>query len=294
MRQSKRPCLAAVGYAGQGASALLPLPPRSTLVVDASEAAVKAGQTDPNALLRLIRRGVRVFSKAGLHAKVFVAGRRAFIGSNNASRHSADHLIEAAVVTSHAPTVDSARRFIRTHTTRQLTPVQTERLIKLHRPPQIAGGRGRGRRTEAERGPRLHLVQLVEEDLAEEVRAELDRQLERARTKRKHPRAYQVDSFVVNDPCGYQEHDIVIQVLKASSTKRLITAPGNIIHTKSLRSGRGRITFVYVERPRTRQRNVRSIAKRVGRGSLRKLMRDGEVRNRRFAEQLLEAWHSRG
>src|SRR6478752_282263 len=74
----------AVAYFGAGASKLLPLKQGSRLVVDFSERAVTSGQTCPAEILKLIQRGVDVYSVSNLHAKVFVFRKRAFIGSTNA------------------------------------------------------------------------------------------------------------------------------------------------------------------------------------------------------------------
>src|SRR6266853_4325440 len=87
----------AVAYLGQGAAKLLPLPNGSWLVVDASESAVKSGQTCPAELKKLLKRGVRIYSRKNLHAKIFVFGPKAFIGSANVSRNSASMLHEAVV-----------------------------------------------------------------------------------------------------------------------------------------------------------------------------------------------------
>src|SRR5712664_1556260 len=87
----------AVAYFGQGAAKLLPLPNGSWLVVDASESAVKSGQTCPAELKKLLKRGVRIYSRKNLHAKIFVFGPKAFIGSANVSRNSASMLHEAVV-----------------------------------------------------------------------------------------------------------------------------------------------------------------------------------------------------
>ena len=77
IRRARGRCDVAVAYFGQGADELVPLREGSRLVVDASEAAVGSGQTYPPGLLRLQRRGVRVFSAPRLHAKVFVVGNTA-------------------------------------------------------------------------------------------------------------------------------------------------------------------------------------------------------------------------
>src|SRR5437867_1112590 len=80
----------AVAYVGTGGAKLLPLRRGSMLVVDASRRAVSCGQTNPTDLLGLIKAGVRVYSVENLHAKVFVLGRLAFVGSTNVSTHSAE------------------------------------------------------------------------------------------------------------------------------------------------------------------------------------------------------------
>ena len=87
-RNTKTPAYVAVAYFGNGASKLLPLRKGSRLVVDASEHAVKSGQTSPAELLKLHRKGVKVYSIENLHAKVFVFGRTAFVGSANVSQRS--------------------------------------------------------------------------------------------------------------------------------------------------------------------------------------------------------------
>jgi hypothetical protein len=46
-KNAKGPAHVAIAYFGNGGSKLLPLKPNSILLVDASEGAVNAGQTDP-------------------------------------------------------------------------------------------------------------------------------------------------------------------------------------------------------------------------------------------------------
>src|SRR5262245_11427904 len=93
----RQPADVAVAYFSSGAAKLLPLPTGSRLVVDAGERAIRSGQTHPADLKALVKRGVRIFSVPSLHAKLFVFGARAFIGSANVSNHSAHTLIEAMV-----------------------------------------------------------------------------------------------------------------------------------------------------------------------------------------------------
>lgn len=128
----------AVAYCSTGARRLLPLLPGSVLVVDASEAAVKSGQTDPKELAKFVRAGVEVHSAAGLHAKVFVFARTAVVGSTNASRRSAKHLQEAVLISSERHVVRQARDFVLDQTGERLTIAHLKRLATIYRPPKFA------------------------------------------------------------------------------------------------------------------------------------------------------------
>ena len=78
----------AVGYVGEGAHKLLPLAKSDLLVCDLSESAVKSGATNPEIIHDFQKAKVTFRTRQGLHAKVFVLERRAYIGSNNPSNHS--------------------------------------------------------------------------------------------------------------------------------------------------------------------------------------------------------------
>jgi hypothetical protein len=75
------------------------------LVCDASGAAVGGGQTSVLALKALSKKKVRLYSIAGLHAKVLVADETVFIGSANASLNSIEERLVEAGLRSLSPTV---------------------------------------------------------------------------------------------------------------------------------------------------------------------------------------------
>ena len=108
-RGSRQGAAVAVAYFGKGASRLLPLAQGSRLVVDASERSVASGLTCPADLLTLVNRGVAVYSVPNLHAKVFVLGDAAYIGSANVSSSSASRLVEAVIRTTESSLVRAAR-----------------------------------------------------------------------------------------------------------------------------------------------------------------------------------------
>src|SRR6185369_13773316 len=136
----------AVAYFAAGASKLLPLRKGSVLVVDMSERAVKSGQTDPKELIELLNKGVEVHSVENLHAKVFVLGDRAFVGSTNVSRRSADHLREAAIETVARSVVAACRQFVESLRGEPVDVEHAAAMAKLYRPPKVAGNGRRRRR----------------------------------------------------------------------------------------------------------------------------------------------------
>jgi hypothetical protein len=73
------------------------------LVVDASERAIRSGQTDAHLLRKLYRKGVSIHGHKGLHSKVLLLGQYAIIGSANMSGAG---LIEASIVSDN-PTISS-------------------------------------------------------------------------------------------------------------------------------------------------------------------------------------------
>jgi len=82
------------------------------LVVDASPAVIKFGETDAKLLRRLARRGVEIYHCAHLHAKVLLIDDVAMIGSGNMSASSRDRLVEAAVMTDVPTAVSGVAAFI--------------------------------------------------------------------------------------------------------------------------------------------------------------------------------------
>lgn len=290
---SRQRCSVAVAYFGKGASKLLPLPKGSRLVVDASERAVSSGQTCPADLLALIKRGIAVYSVPNLHAKVFVVGRAAYIGSTNVSNRSAAHLVEAVIRTTDPGAINAARKFVGDQCLRQLTPELLKKLAKVFRPPKIPGGR-RGVRPIRDTSrhatlPRLLLAQLAWVDWSESDQRLNDAARAVAKKRQLHPRSFELDSFQIVGKCRFREGDVVVQVLDDGGRRVLAAPPGNVLYVRSQRAGRRRVSFVCVERPTRRRRQVKSLARALG-CTQKALLSEGVVRDQAFANALLNAW----
>jgi hypothetical protein len=141
---------AAIAYFGQGGAKLLPLRSGHRLILDLSAATVRAGASDPREVEKLIRRGVLVFTRRNLHAKIVVADNSVIAGSANVSRRSQGVLDEAAILTTDPIAVRRAREFIGRLCTEPVRPKYLEECKRIYKPPHFdsvrAGGTGRQQR----------------------------------------------------------------------------------------------------------------------------------------------------
>ena len=293
VRSSQRPAHVAVAYLGQGASRLLPLPPGSRLVVDASESAVKSGQTCPSELARLQKRGVRVFSATNLHAKVFVVDSKVFVGSANVSRRSSNALVEAVVMTSDRAVVAGAKRFVADLCMIELGPERLSRLGKLYRPPKLTGSsslrtRPNGRRVRPAL-PQVWIAQLVAADWPEWTDEALERGHQAAKDRMNRPRRHTIDKFSWGKNPSFRPGDIVVQVVKEEDGRRMVSPPGTVLHIEKWNRRRDSRVFVYLEVPVRRRVQLDRLAGRVGTVGKKRLMRGGKV-SPELSERLLEAW----
>ncbi len=159
-RKQPTKCSVAVAYFGSGASKLLPLKKRSVLVVDISEHAVRSGQTKPSEVPKLMNSGVEAHTLDNFHAKVFVMGPDALMGSANASNSSANRLIEAVIDLDDQRLVRACRDFVEYLKGELVTSVYAKRMQRLYKPPNF-GVAHRGRRKRRDRSVPQRSVTLV-------------------------------------------------------------------------------------------------------------------------------------
>lgn len=109
---TKQQVVVAVAYIGSDAPRLLPLKRGDILVCDASEASIKSRTTSADALRTFHNRGVKIYSREGLHSKIVVLADRVFVGSANASRHSEQDLDEVMLETVNKAVVKQSRSYV--------------------------------------------------------------------------------------------------------------------------------------------------------------------------------------
>jgi hypothetical protein len=260
-------------------------------VVDASKGAVSGGQTCPADLAVLLKRGVRIYSEPKLHAKVFVAGKTAYIGSANASQSSADTLIEAAVRTTESSVVRDAREFVLDGCIFELGPRALKELSEVYQPPKGGGGAKGGRKQPS--GPRLLFASLILEEWSDSEQQLYEKGLLVARSRRENPRSWDMEAFPYYGKCPFEKGDVVMQILDVGKGRLMAEPPGNVIHVlSSPGTGGQEVAFVYVERPADRRRQLKRVAHAVGCSQAELFLhRDRVIREGPFKRAVLKAWN---
>lgn len=200
------------------------------LVVDASVLAIQSGETSAKLLGTLHRKGVELYSRPGLHAKVALLDGVAFVGSANLSTSSATRLDEAGLLTDHAGTVASVQALLShwIRTSQRLTPKRIEELAKLPVSPRRGPAMATGVRVRKElvQGERVWVVGVRElpEDAHPDEKAAVEEGVKRAKKLRHHRRSeLSWVRWTGNRGFGVEcrPGDVVFQVQKALDRKRL-------------------------------------------------------------------------
>lgn len=283
-KAAKNACVA-VAFFGKGGAKRLPLKRGAILVVDASEARVKAGATCPEELLKLARKGVEVYTSSNLHAKVFVFARKAFVGSANVSAGSNDTLNEAMLMTTQTETVKLARAYVHGLLHHRLGPSELEILQKVYRPPRIAGAK---QKTAGSNASRVWFEWFHEDDLP--AGSEEDYEAGEDKAAEKLTKGYVLETFWRQGPPRYAIGDTVINY---SDDDEMVYKPARVIHQFEWSNGRARYTFNYEERSAGNRVSFDKMVKSLGRGWKKRLSKQGKLK-REYANALLAWWHQRG
>ncbi len=292
-------CFVAVAYFGTGASKLLPLGKGSTLIVDMSKSAVASGQTNPSEILKLVNKGVDVHSVSNLHAKVFVVGDQAFVGSTNVSNSSAHGLVEAVLQINNRSVVSACQKFVRGLRGELVTPEYAKKMKKLYRPPKFGHGAPKGKNQGYGNTPKhspLWVVPLRYVDWDEDdVKAERQG-LPTAKKRIKSNRKFYVDRFCWAKGTfarRLKKGDLIVQVYDKGKGDRMVTPQSRVLHVKPYKAGRENRAIVFLEAAKQlRQKNLNAVIKRIGPQAkqLKKLTDAKAVQDWAFAHALLNLW----
>jgi len=131
----------ASAFLGSDTPDWLPLTKGDTLLVALSLATSRAGQVSPAAVTRFRKRGVQIYRSDNLHAKVYLFGDTAIVGSANVSSTSRTSLDEAGILTREVKTVRQIRSWFAERCGQEIEEDFLKLCEQVWRPP--SGGKGK-------------------------------------------------------------------------------------------------------------------------------------------------------
>lgn len=236
---------AAIAYLGSSGSRLLPLSKGDHLVVDMSPSTVKAGATNPFEVEKLLKRGVNVFTRSNLHAKLVVVDNLLIAGSANVSLRSVDILDEAAIITSDRMAILRARDFIERLSTEPIRPKYLAQCKQQYKSPRIAKGSKLPKsaswlRTEH---AKLWIVSLITGEIPEGEQAEFDKGERKAKKLLRNADHSQITDFHwPRKPKMADEFklgDWVIQIIK-DGNRIYVQPPAQYLYQHHFRRGKNK------------------------------------------------------
>ncbi len=243
-KQNKNRCVA-VAYLGTNASKYLRLGSGDVLVVDASENSIRSGNTNPLEIAQYLKDGVHVYSYENLHAKVFVFGNVALVGSANVSGNAAKVLTECMVEIKNLATVSAARGFVRSLALEPLSPEYVKHLIEIYLPPKF-NAQKKSKSAENLLGTCLWIQEIHDYEYTETEQAAHDRGEKKAVKLLTDAKYYQVDSLRYKNKSTLSKKarvgDMIVRVLNDN-----VYPPSRIFGFE--RSKEDQSTIVIIEEP---------------------------------------------
>ena len=229
---------AAFAFLGEGGSRLLPFSRGHRLIVDMSLPTVRSGGTDPSEIEKLIKRGVNVFTRRNLHAKVVVADNWVIAGSANVSKRSRDLLDEVGILTNDSAVVRRAREFIRPLCTEPVRPEYLQVCKKAYTRPQFGGKKGGPKpRQQRSRHAKLWLAHLREYYIPDSEHDRYEKGEVKAEKLIRNPKGTEIDNF--NWPVKpkmadeLEPGDWIIQSLTYKDKTTVVYPPGQLLYIDS-------------------------------------------------------------
>lgn len=280
MARGKGRVLAAVPYFATGGAARLTLKKDDLLVTRFDDSSIKCGQTDPREILTLIKRGVRVYAAADLHAKVYVFGNTAIVGSANVSSYSEHYLMEAGLETKEVATVRACRRWIESIASEVVEPAFAESKLGLYRPPRFFGPLNRKAKRGAAKAPSrrapIWIMRLRAEDWDEPAYEAEKAAKHEGMERLLDPGEFRQDTFRMIGRASIAPLRIghrVVQILGPNRQPEVF-APGRIVAIRRYTLRGGRFAIVSLEmRKGTRTKSLSRVVGQLGKkaGILKKV-----------------------
>lgn len=295
--------MAAIAYLGTGGSGFLPLRSGDKLVVDLSLGAVKQGVTDPREIKKLVKRGVEVYTRSSLHAKVVVIDKVVIVASANVSNNARDYLDEAAILSTARSTVQAAKRFILAMCSEPVLDGYLKECLALYKPPVFKGARTTRQPIRQKRRAKLWYIGGLDYIDAEKDRVHIEPLEEEAEKELLDPTHSEV-SWIRYGYCpkwfsDIQRNNWVIDCTRVNSRTRDVGSPARVIRKRRYTTKAGK-TFhmLMLERPCDREnmsltefhRRWRHVAFKGHQPP----KRSQAITDERLADDVLRFWTRRG
>jgi hypothetical protein len=282
--------MVAVAYFSQNAAIMLPLKKGSTLLVNASEKAVKSGQTCPAELLKLYYKGVKVYSLENLHAKIYVVGNTLLIGSANVSGNSSK-LQEAIIKTNDRQAVNDAKAFIERHCNIEMGEDQLTRLKKLYRKPKVTGvskQKTKNTKSLSANQPSFFVFKLFLDYWTEEETQQAEIGKKEALKNQTNKSRHHIDIITLTSESKAIIGDTIMQIV-SDGTNSYVSPPGTLVHVRKWSNGKKTIYFCYLEVPIKRRKNIKYLKRRFDPTIFKRINRHGK-KNKDIAGYLINLW----
>ena len=298
---------AAVAFLGNGGADMLPLKKGDTLVVNLGLQTVRQGATSPMEIKRLMRRGVKVFTRSSLHAKFFICGKSLFVGSANVSKNSQNNLDEAATLTSEGVAIRRAASFFDKLCTEPVRPEYLKLCLQSYRPPRFSRFKKDSNNSRQQRieGAKLWFMGgLVYKDLPESAKNRADDIVKRAAKKLKNPKGFFIDYTFFNYKTQYYQKIrlgdwLVNCILDKTNGRREVQCPRQVVERNSIPAKKGRRTYLLLSEAPTNgqvislarfRRKIRKVLPRLD----KKNPRTSPIVHNQAADSILSLWTPSG
>jgi len=292
--RTRAPSFVAVSFLAGGACQRLPLKSGDILVVRFDSIAVKSGLVDPKEIVRYLRRGVEVHAVANLHAKVYVFGNTAFVGSANVSSLSEHFLVEAMCESTDRSFVSACRKFVRSLRGDVVDAHFAKTLIPLFRPPRFVMP-ARRNASPVQSSLAVVVLQPVSFNATDERALA---QSEETAVRRRPDETFRVEYFLWPGklPEALRQGTNVLCCTHYSQRNIMVSAPARVLHVKRYRSAFGERALVYIAfRKYSRERSLKSVIRAIPEATFIKRIRSfRRVADRALAARLASLWPTAG
>jgi len=254
-------CMVAVAFFSTGASDLLPLTKGSILVVNASERIVESGQTNPSELIKLLNKGVIIYTYDNLHSKMYVVGSNFYIGSSNASNNSANVLKEAILVTNEKITLNQGKKAIKELCINSLGIERLKQLKEIYNTPKFIGGFPAKKEINESQNSDIFVYKIVKgKGYPIGHEQTLKNGIQKA-TEKITDRNNFIEHFGMRKKMPFKVGQIVVRIIKDKDGIIVVRPPSTVIEIDNWSKNH---SIIYVESPDKEEKKLTTIEKKLG------------------------------